>query len=347
MQAKVKHLIGLALRLLICAGLLAYLFRQTDFRVLAQALAQTLAHWLLLLTGLLLTLLGLLTCVLRWKKLLDAQGIRFSNWKVFLIFFIGQFFNSFMLGGCGGDMARAYYAARGLEGKRAEAAATVFMDRAVGLFTMIVFCCVMILFQIRIFLDNEGPRDTGVLMVIFLLLALFAIAALYEKNVFEHFALFQRLENNTRLGPLIRRAYNAFFLYRSHPRIMCVAVLLSVLNLVFLTFACYCFGLALGIAIPPVHYFTLFPIISVLSAIPITPGALGVRESLFVSLFRAVMVDRAHAILLSLMVYAGGLVWSLLGGLLYVCFTPSAERALPPELDEWSDEPADGGQAQR
>ena len=51
----------------------------------------------------------------------------------------------------------------------------------------------------------------------------------------------------------------------------------------------------------------------------VTPGSLGVRESLFVSLFRAVLVPAPQALLLSLMVYGGGLFWSLAGGLWYVC----------------------------
>ena len=210
--------------------------------------------------------------------------------------------------------------------------------RGIGLVSMIVFCCVMILLRLHIFLDNEGPRDTGVLMILFLLGAVVAMAVLFRKNVFEHFAFFQRVENNTRLGPLIRRAYEAVFLFRNHHRLMAVSVVLSALSMTFLTLACWSFAQALGIGNPVLDYFTLFPVISVLMAIPLTPGSLGVREGLFVSLFRAVLVDPPHAILLSLMVYAGGVFWSLVGGLIYLVFTPRSEHALPPTLEMWGEE---------
>ena len=317
-QARFVKVIKPWVRVAVGVALLWFLLSHTspsDFRGI---LASAASHRYWILSGLLLTFLALVAGSIRWQHVLDVQGIHFTGWQALRIVFVGQFFNSFMLGACGGDMVRAYYAARGQPGKRAEATATIFVDRGIGLFTMIVFCCVMIVFRIRVFLDNDGPRDTGVLMILFLVLACLAIVILFQKNVFEHFEFFRRIESTPRLGPLIRRAYEAFFIYRGHHRTLFVAVVCSLLNLFLLTLACYCFGRALEIGRPPRDYFTLVPIISVISAVPLTPGSLGVRESLFVSLFRAVMVTKSHALLLSLMFYAGGVFWSLVGGLVYV-----------------------------
>lgn len=312
-----KHL-GTFLRIVVGLGLLAFLFAQTDRQTLSEAIRETLTRWPWFAAGLLMTFLGLAVGAVRWGQILAMQGIEFPTLKILRIYFIGQFFNAFMLGACGGDVVRAYYAARGQEGRRAEAAMTILMDRAVGLFATILFCCLMIVLRIRIFLDNEGPRDTGILLLVFLLVSIVGLVVLFRKNVFEHVPIFQRLENASRIGPLIRRAYDAVYLYRSHPRVLARSLLLSVLNIFCLTQACHYFGQALAIDLPAVDYFTLFPIISVLIAVPLTPGSLGIREGLFVSLFRAVMLDKPHAILLSLTVYAGGLFWSLFGGLLYL-----------------------------
>jgi uncharacterized protein (TIRG00374 family) len=163
-------------------------------------------------------------------------------------------------------------------------------------------------------------------MIAFLLGAAAGVFVLFRKNVFEHFRFFKRLENNTRLGPLIREAYEALFLFRRNHRLLVISAVLSVMNTAFLTLACWCFGHALGITVPTLDYFALFPIISVLMAVPLTPGSLGVREGLFVSLFPSVMVDRHHALLLSLMVYMGGLLWSFVGGMLYLFTTPKSAR---------------------
>ena len=45
------------------------------------------------------------------------------------------------------------------------------------------------------------------------------------------------------------------------------------------------------------------------------------------------MVDGPHAILLSLMVYAGGVFWSVAGGFVYLFFTPSSEKHFTEPLE--------------
>ena len=195
---------------------------------------------------------------------------------------------------------------------------TILMDRAIGLFVTIVFCCLMIPFRIHIFLDNDGPRGAGFLMIAFLVVTIAGMLVLFRKNIFEHFAFFRKIEYGTRIGPLIRRAYEAFFLYKGHPRLLLSSTFLSVLSMAFFTLACCSFGQALEIDVNVVDYFVLFPIITVLMSAPLTPGSLGVREALFVSLFRAVFVSKTDAIMMSLMVYAGGVFWSVVGGMVYL-----------------------------
>lgn len=319
-------LLGPWVRIAVCIGLLTFLFYQTDTKSLIDASRDALSHWPWLVAGIMLTFLGLVAGAVRWREILAAQDIRFSPFKVVHIFLVGQFFNAFMLGACGGDVVRAYYAAKGQKGRRTEAITTILLDRGIGLFSMILFCCLMIPLRIHIFLDNEGPRDTGILMIMFLVGALLGFFILFRKNVFEHFRLFQRLENETRIGVLIRKAYDAVFLFRKNHRLLAISLALSWLSMAFLTLACWSFGQALGLQAQVLDYFALFPIISVLMAVPITPGSLGVREGLFASLFPAVMIDRPHAIVLSLMVYAGGVFWSFAGGLVYLFFTPASEK---------------------
>ena len=114
---------------------------------------------------------------------------------------------------------------------------------------------------------------------------------------------------------------------------LAVAVAFSVLNLAFLTLACYSFGESLEIAASVLDYFTLFPIISVVAAIPVTPGSLGVRESLFATMFGAIDVPAHFAVPLSLMGYIGSVAWSLFGGLLFVGHTAHAGHSLRDELN--------------
>lgn len=328
----VSKRLGLAARVIICVGLMVYLVDRLDIRTLWSVLGQTITRWPWWLAGLSLTFLGLLAGVLRWKEILAAQGFRHPLSRVFSIFFIGQFFNAFMLGACGGDVARAYYVSD-TPGRRAEAASTVLVDRAVGLFATIAFCSIMIAFRIPLFLDHQGTRGPGFLMLFFLLGSLVGLFALFRRNLFEHWPFFQRLETNTRLGPLIRRTYDAVYLYRGHTRVMLISLGLSLLNLAFLTLACYTFGKSLQVEQSLLDCFTLFPVISVIAAVPITPGSLGVREGLFITMYQAIDVDAHYSISMSLMVYIGSLVWSLFGGLMFVGYSAGSGHTLRAEID--------------
>lgn len=337
--AKIWKRVSPFVRITVGVVLLVWLFQRIELAELLATVRKARDHWGWLAAGLMFSFLGISACAVRWKYVLEVQGINFTNWQVFLILFIGQFFNAFMLGACGGDVMRAYYAAKNSSCKKTEAAATIFIDRAVGLFTMILFCCLVIPFRISIFLDHTGPRQAGVLMLVFMAVSLLGLFFLFEKNVFEHFAIFRRLENMPKLGAVIRRSYDALYMYRSHHRILGIAMVLSLASLFMLTLACYCFGRTLSIEVPLSDYFVLFPIINVLSAVPLTPGSLGVREHLFVSLFGSVFVGPLQAALMSLLFYAGGLFWSLFGGLLYVFSSFSKEGMPHVSQDDWLGDP--------
>lgn len=329
-----RRFIVQGLRIFVALAIFAYLLRSAPLQELGRRLGASLQHPGWLFGGVGLTFMGLLMGAVRWRIILDAQGVRLHPGKVFRIFFIGQFFNAFMLGACGGDVARAYYAARDLPGRRAETASTVFVDRAIGLFTIILYCCLVILIRLPFFLTHPQTKGPGLLMLIFLATSLIGMLALFRRNLFEHFALFRRIEYATSVGPLIRRAYEALYLYRSNPRSLALALALSMLNLVLLTLACGSFGAAIGLSLdrPFLDHFTLFPIITTLAAIPLTPGALGLREGLFAGLYGAVGVLPPYAVSLSLMVYAGGLVCSLLGGIFFIGHTSAEHHSLREEL---------------
>ena len=73
----------------------------------------------------------------------------------------------------------------------------------------------------------------------------------------------------------------------------------------------------------------IVPIVICISALPITPSGLGVRENLYVIMLAAPAINIAatHALSLSLLAYAGSLFWSLVGGLVYACLKETQHLA--------------------
>ncbi len=311
------------LRLLLGVGILVWVFSKMPMEEFRDVLAASVGEWRWWVVGLMMTLFGLLAAAVRWHGLLAAQGVTLPFLRVFRMFFIGQFFNSFLPGSCGGDVARAYYVFKETTLRRTEAVSTVLVDRGVGLLTIITFCCVMLAWRLPTFLAYPWAKAAGLIMIALLLGAVIMAFILFRRHAFESGSRFQRLETGSRLGPVIRRVYNAFYVYRNSPVALARAVFFSLGNLAGLTLACYAFGQSLSLDVSLVEYFTLFPIITVLSAIPLTPGALGIREGLFAELFAVAGARTAQAVPLSLMVYGGGLFWSLFGGLIFISYSSS------------------------
>jgi len=69
--------------------------------------------------------------------LLEAQDIHMGQGRAFVLNMVGSFYNSFMPGSTGGDLVKAYYAAKHTT-HRTRAVMTVIIDRILGLLALII-----------------------------------------------------------------------------------------------------------------------------------------------------------------------------------------------------------------
>ena len=102
--------------------------------------------------------------VIRWRMVLRVQGLHLSFGRTTGISFVAHFFNSFLLGSTGGDLMKAYYAARETKHRKTEAVTTVFVDRLIGLWAMLLFACAMMLLNLRLMLDNAWLRLLAIII---------------------------------------------------------------------------------------------------------------------------------------------------------------------------------------
>src|SRR6185369_13725757 len=108
--------------------------------------------------------LGIVLGIMRWRTLLSAGGFQLSFGRATEISFVAHFFNSLMLGTVGGDVMKAYYAARETHHRKTEAVVTVLVDRVIGLWAMLVFASVMILPNLHLF-EQPGLRTITALLL--------------------------------------------------------------------------------------------------------------------------------------------------------------------------------------
>lgn len=263
----------------------------------------------------------LLIGIVRWRLVLQVQGLSLSLLRTAEISLVAHFFNSFLLGSTGGDLLKAYYAARETHHKKTEAVTTVFADRLIGLFSMLLFAGFMMIPNLTL-LRNE-PRIAAVAWLI--------LAMLLGCGVLVGFAFWSGLSRRLptartwlrRLpkGPLLEQSLEACRRFGRPGFLLRTFGLSMVLNL-----ACVLqvFALVRGLDldIPIVTLCLVVPMIICVSALPITPSGLGVRENLYVWLLAVpgFGVPETRALSLSLLAYAGSLAWSLIGGLVYLTF---------------------------
>ena len=88
-------------------------------------------------------------------------------------------------------------------------------------------------------------------------------------------------------------------------------------------------AVGMGLQIAPLALFVIVPIITCLSALPITPSGLGVRENLYVQMLATpeINVGATQALSLSLLAYACNLAWSVVGGIVYLSLKDAHQLA--------------------
>lgn len=258
----------------------------------------------------------------RWREVLCALGVDLPRGRALEISLVAHGFNALLLGSTGGDLVKAYYAAGETHHQKAEAVVSVIVDRLVGLLAMLGFAAAMMLPNRDLL---AGHPRLGALAV----LALGLLAALtVVGGLFFHGGL-SRLWPGARLwlrrlpgGATLERALEAMRgLGRRRPALGRVVAVSMAVNL-----ACvlqiWVLARGLGLDVPLRALLVLVPIIICLSAVPLTPSGLGVRENLYVLAFTvpALQVPGTAALSLSLLAYAGSLLWSLVGGVVYLRF---------------------------
>lgn len=311
------------LRFLLGAALIAGLVRSIGPEAIRLAGVPVRAHPAGIAAALALTFAALFAGVVRWHVLLRRMGLPTPFSRTFRGYFIGQFFNAFLFGACGGDLARAVFAAHDHAERRAEAVTSVFLDRAIGLVVTLLLGCALLVPRLRFFAGHPEARPALLLMGVFLLATLALLALFFVRAEVARLPGLRHLAAHGRIGPLLRRVVEALDFFRRNARHLLVPTLLSIANLLLLAAATAALARALEMPLAFADLLVVFPIITVLAAVPLTPGSLGVRETLYVQLLHPFGILPGPALMLSLLGYLAATVWSLFGGLLFLRHTPS------------------------
>jgi uncharacterized protein (TIRG00374 family) len=266
--------------------------------------------------------------IVRWQIILRVQGLDLSFTRASSIFFIGMFFNAFMLGSTGGDLVKALYVSRETHHKKAEAVATVVIDRLIGLLALFVIALTMMgIYHHRVF-DDPRLRTAVVVTLGAVIGTVMLMVLSLWKGFADRVPTLRAVMRRLPYYDTIKRVVDAFRVYTFQPGVLARAMVLS-FGVHLCVMACIYFvgrGLALRTTHGLIDYLLYLPIINTIAAIPISISGFGVRELMYVEMFGKVGLARPEAVTLSLVGYLAQLVWSLVGGVFYL----THRRELPP-----------------
>jgi uncharacterized protein (TIRG00374 family) len=258
--------------------------------------------------------------LLRWRMVLEVQGLKLSLPRTAEISLVAHFFNSFLLGSTGGDFLKAYYAARETHHLKTEAVMTVLVDRLVGLFAMLLFAVLMMLPNLAL-LAKHGRLAALSWLVICMMAACGTLVVLafwggVTKTLPRARVWLRRLPR----GELMEKALDACRQCGRERAFLLRMLGLSMILNVCCVLQIWVLARGLHLAVSPLALFVIVPIVVCISALPIAPSGLGVRENLYVLMLAVpeINVDPTRALSLSLLAYAGSLLWSLIGGAVYL-----------------------------
>jgi len=280
--------------------------------------ALRMAHPAAICLSLVLTWLMVILGVIRWRMVLKIQGIHLPLSRATAISFISQFFSSFMLGSTGGDLIKAYYAARETHHKKTEAVVTVFVDRLVGLWTMLFFAGLMMLPNLKLLPGHIGFSAIVALILGMLFSSTAVLYLAFWGGVSRRFPRARVWLRRLPKGELLERSLDSCREFGKHKAFLFKSILISLVINTLVVFQVIILAKGMGLDISTMALFLIVPVVICISALPITPGGLGVRENLFVLMLGGIGVVKTSALSLSLLSYASALFWNLVGGIVYL-----------------------------
>jgi hypothetical protein len=305
------------LRVLVSIGIVVYILVDVDTGDLVGRLSSVRPGLVGGALGLYLVGQGL--SAYKWSLLGRSVGFRQPVREYTRFYFIGMFFNLFGLSTLGGDVVRALYLG---EGRRPVLAVnSVLFDRVSGLVLLMALGAVALLAFPQY--GFPWPLAASIVAGGGLLVLGWWMCPRLVRLLPEHNRVRRQVE--TELGPFWRDR-------RLLGRVAVVSVVFHMTQVV----AQYVLARAAGAAIPFSYCMIYHPVISVMTALPVSVAGLGVREGGYLYFLTRIDVDDAIAVTLGVLWFAVTVLAGLIGGVLFV-----ASGAELPRLRAKATAPAD------
>ena len=308
MAGKIKKISLNLLRFFIAFLLMYLILRRINFGPIIQHIKTIDYYWLG--ASFLLAFILIYFNALRWSVLLRTHNVDASIWKLYRVYLIGFFFNNFLPSSIGLDTVRTVYMKEhGLK----EVASSVLVERIIGVMALLFYSFIGAVII--------GYMKMGTKLVIYATVFMTGMIVVFLMSFNKKFLIrFKPIVMKIRyknIGKEIVSFYKLFFEFKNNKKKMVLAFLISILMQTTIITINIAMAKMYGVRMNYIFFFVYVPVISVLSMIPISINALGVREGSYVYFFGRIGISKEIALLFSLTYLAITAFTSLAGGILF------------------------------
>ncbi len=259
----------------------------------------------------------------RWQILLRSKGIDISLLRLISFYFIGRFFNLFLPTSMGGDVVRVVTVASH-SGEKEEALASVFVERLIGMITLLVVVSLAIVLGLR---NYDLPVITASLF--FVAALLFTVLWLvFDKRLLAKISDLHadRFVVGTTLLKKLTRLQDVIRDYRDKPGVLIQVFCISCL---FYLTAVVNVWLSARAFVPDVSFSTMLlavPAIMLIMNLPVSIGGLGLMEAAYTLIFPLFGYAPALALSTALLMRFKTLVHGGIGALFHLARLRNGEQ---------------------
>ena len=329
-----KKLLLMLLKMLLVGSILVYLVQSGRLNFEKLMLFKDAPEILAMMIGV-LVLVVVPMATFRWWLLLRAIGVQVKPKQIFILTWIGNFFNTTLPGAVTGDVVKGYYVIKAQQEEgRTRAFMTLLIDRFVGLFGLIVMAFLALVLNLELILSQERLHSLAWMItvlfggtVVFYTIALFS----FKEGRDPFIRLFQRLPATK----ISLKVYSAFKSYQHQKTTLLLTLLLAVGIHTIIALLFFQVAQLMGIEeMDLATQFFLMPIGLITVAIPLAPGGIGIGHAAFESLYQLAGFSGGADIFNLFIIVQLGVF--LLGGIPY--FLYSSKYKIPAEQQDLLEE---------
>ena len=331
---KHKKKIFTGLRILISAGLIAYL-------VIFKSGFKEFSHFVdilktinipLIIASASIHIFGIWISALRWQILLKTQNIRISQTYLSSSFLIGSFFNNLLPTSIGGDIFRTVDIANKAKISVGKSASVIVVERFSGVISAATYAIIALFLGFR----TVGKTSYVIPVIVFFAVCVILVFIILNPSILRLNKVIDKIKFLSRIREKLREVYHTFMSFKKY-KLALVAVLFCSFALQFGVIGNYWLAAkSLGIGLSFESYIFIVPIVATIAMLPISIGGTGIRENSLVFLMVALGAPSDKSTVCSLILFAMLIVLGIIGAVIYVVkpFVIKQPRISKVELKE-------------